>query len=202
MRIGINVPNELIKQVKAIDPDVNVSQICREALKDYVATAGSVTERVASDGMSEQISRLEHSKQRPVIEPDWVGYALEDARDWVRAIEPDDWYDFWEIFDEYKEKGSNLRYIVGYLHPKGVNFFEARTVENEEWCRQRSRRGVSGDALDKARDEYNRAWLAYVNEVRQKQLQYFEDERQRVMDELEKGRRAFREPEVPPQLLN
>ena len=33
MRIGINVPNDLIEQVKAIAPDVNVSHICREALK-------------------------------------------------------------------------------------------------------------------------------------------------------------------------
>ena len=58
MRIGINVPNDLIKQVKAIDPDVNVSHICREALKSYVANAGRVAERVVGDGMEDHALRL------------------------------------------------------------------------------------------------------------------------------------------------
>ena len=48
--------------------------------------------------------------------------------------------------------------------------------------------------------EYNRVWLAYVTEVRQKQLQHFEDEHQRVLAELEKSRQTFLDPEVPPQL--
>ena len=50
MRIGINVPNELLQRVKAIRPEVNVSQICREALEESARNAERVRARVAADG--------------------------------------------------------------------------------------------------------------------------------------------------------
>ena len=85
MRIGINVPDRVLNRIKALDPEVNVSKMCRQALEDYCAVLERARERVASDGVHEQVVRCPKGNS---IEPDWVGYALDDARDWVNAIDP------------------------------------------------------------------------------------------------------------------
>ena len=84
MRIGINVPSELMKKVKAIRPAVNVSQICREALDERVRVGERAIAQAEADGVDEQVVRLAESLGNSLIEPDWETYALEDAREWVR----------------------------------------------------------------------------------------------------------------------
>ena len=38
MRIGVNVPNELLERVKEIEPRVNISSICRKAIESTQLT--------------------------------------------------------------------------------------------------------------------------------------------------------------------
>ena len=45
MRLGINVPDELLRRVKEIRPRVNVSQVCRQALERYVDIAEQAKRR-------------------------------------------------------------------------------------------------------------------------------------------------------------
>ena len=35
-RIGVNIPNELIKRLEPLKPEMNVSQICREAITRHL----------------------------------------------------------------------------------------------------------------------------------------------------------------------
>ena len=202
MRIGINVPNDLIKQVKAIDPDVNVSHICREALKSYVTNAGRVAERVVGDGMEDHALRLAQAYEYPIVAPDWVGYALDDARDWVSMVEPKEWERFFSIYDHCKARGDELTYLYGHIEPtRDGRCFFSRMQENMEWYEWEYDNG-NEDAWGDARDEYGRTWLGYVEQVRQKQLQHIRDERDRLLAEREEVLRPRPEPEVPPQLLN
>ena len=69
MRIGINVPDELLKQVKQVRPEVNVSQVCRDALADHVEVARRAAARAVSDGVDEHVQRLNRSVAKPPIEP-------------------------------------------------------------------------------------------------------------------------------------
>ena len=65
MRIGVNIPNELMNRVKEIRPPVNVSQVCREALEERAMTHDRVLSQVASDGVDDQVFRLAESLPNP-----------------------------------------------------------------------------------------------------------------------------------------
>ena len=81
----------LLKKVREIRPEVNVSQICRDALEEYVRKSGRVAAQVADDGIEAHLARIGESDLFPLAEPDWEGLALEDARDWLAKATPEDW---------------------------------------------------------------------------------------------------------------
>ncbi len=89
MRIGVNVPNELLRRVKEIEPRVNISLVCREALESRVEVADRAQAQAYGDGVDEHVARLVDSVNGPMIEPDWVAYAIEDA-----ANRADEWESF------------------------------------------------------------------------------------------------------------
>ena len=199
MRIGINVPERVRNQIKKLDPDVNVSKMCCQALEDYCAVLERATERVASDGAEAQVARLSEGQ---LIEPDWVGYALDDARDWVNTTSPDKWARFFSLYDSLKSTGRDVA-GSGRTYPFEVTqgfWKRISDKETSEWFEQQYDANPSFNAHAKAEDEHTRAWLGYVNEVRRKQLQHIDDEWKRVMAEREKAWAARPEPELPPQL--
>ncbi len=86
MRIGINVPDELLKELKQVRPEVNVSQVCRGALADRVDQwhggqaltlpyAIAMHEATAGGGACSEARPS--SVAKPPIEPDWEAYALD-----------------------------------------------------------------------------------------------------------------------------
>ena len=199
MRIGINVPDRVLNRIKALDPEVNVSKMCREALEDCCAVLERARARVASDGVDEQVMRLSEGQ---LIEPDWVGYALDDARDWVNTTSPDKWARFFSLYDSLKSTGRDVA-GSGRTYPFEVTqgfWKRISDKETSEWFEQQYDANPSFNAHAKAEDEHTRAWLGYVNEVRRKQLQHIDDEWKRVMAEREKAWAARPEPELPPQL--
>ena len=125
MRIGINVPDRVLNRIKALDPEVNVSKMCREALEDCCAVLERARARVASDGVLEQVVRLSEGQ---LIEPDWVGYALDDARDWVNAISPRGWSSFFRFYDSLKSAGKDVAWVGPRLpvHHGGRGVLDAK----------------------------------------------------------------------------
>ena len=73
MRIGINVPNELLQRVKQIRPELNVSQVCRDALEYRASVIERAGTQAALDGVDHYVDRLDQSVKKPLVEPDWVG---------------------------------------------------------------------------------------------------------------------------------
>ena len=82
MRIGINVPDDLLKQAKEIRPEINVSQVCREALEHRVSVAKMTAARAHEYGAEGQIERLAALLPKAPEEPDWVACAIEGAAEW------------------------------------------------------------------------------------------------------------------------
>ena len=58
MRIGINIPDELLRKVKAIRPPVNVSEVCRDALDRCVEMSDQAKAQAIADGVDEHVIRL------------------------------------------------------------------------------------------------------------------------------------------------
>ena len=206
MRIGVNVPNELLRQVKQIRPEVNISQVCREALQHRVEVTQRAIAQAASDGVDEHVTRLDQSVARSLIEPDWVAYALDDARDWVRAVTPEKWEQYIYQSDFLRRKGRDEAEMVEiWSGSGGEKGLLVRLYENMKWLEdQLEAQFESGDVADphyKAREEYCRAWLDYVNEVRRLLEKHHKDEYDRVMAERAEHRRSRPSADLPPQLV-
>lgn len=208
MRIGINVPNEVINTIKELDPEANISQICREALSSHAAAAKRAQTEITDEDMDEIVERLEWPGSHPYIEPDWATYAWQDAQDWVKAIAPRDWYYFLCGYDHYKESSRELYMYAqfrGIGNHKGVKSYIDRFMENDDWF---WREAVIGGNLarqkahEKAENDYMRTWLAYVNEVRRKWLRNRAKEGEKALAGRQRAWLSRPEPEVPPQLQN
>ena len=206
MRIGINVPDKIIKLIKKLDPDANISQICREALSSHTAALERAGTEITDEDMDDIIEHLEQSASYPQIEPDWADYAWQDAQDWIKTITPHDWHYFLYRYDHYKENTREL-YIhaqfYGLHSRREVRNFTDRSMENENWFWSQAVIGGNAarqKAFEKAENDYIRTWLAYVNEVRRKCLQHRAEKNGEVLADREKARLSRPEPELPVQL--
>ena len=198
MRIGIYVADEVIRQIKQLDPGVNVSRICREAIGSYCASVERIPARVGGDGMDEQVGRL---SQERLPQPDWVGHALDDAGDWVNAIEPDDWDEFFNLHDGGKSRGDDVTWLHSAFYRRECKGFFDRFGDHMEWFQREYKINRNSDARATAEAEYTRAWFGYVNEVRRRQQQHIADRYKIMTTDLEKARAARPEPELPQQLM-
>ena len=206
MRIGINVPDELLKQVKQVRPEVNVSQVCREALADRVELARRAAARAVSDGVATHVQRLDRSVAKPPTEPDWEVYALDDARAWVRSVTPEAWERFIYQADVLGREGRDETEMVSlWSHGDGVVGFERRLDENTGWLIREHEidleSGANSNPRERAAREYGRAWLGYAYEVRRLVDKRRKDEYDRVMAERAEYRRSRPDPELPSQLV-
>ena len=206
MRIGINVPDKVIKLIKKLDPEANISQICREALTSHTAALERARTEITDEDMDDIIEHLEQSAPHPHIEPDWADYAWQDAQDWIRTITPHDWHYFLYRYDRYKENSRELYTNARFygLRSRGeVKNLTDRLMENEDWFWGQAVIGGNAarqKAYEKAENDYVRTWLAYVNEVRRKCLQHRAEKNGEVLAGRQKAWLSRSEPELPLQL--
>ena len=203
MRIGINVPDKIIKLIKELDPEANISQICREALTSHTAALERGKMDISDEDLDDIIEHLEQSAPHPQIEPDWAGYAWQDAQDWVKTITPRHWHYFLDRYDYYKENSRQLYQHAQFLSQRETMSCSNRLMENYDWFWRQAVIGgnlARQKASEKAENDYTRTWLAYVNEIRRKCLQYRADKSGDILAEREKVWQARLEPELPPQL--
>ena len=206
MRIGINVPDKIVKLIKKLDPEANISQICREALTSYTTALEHARTEITDEDMDDIIEHLEQSAPYPQFEPDWADYAWQDAQDWIRTITPHDWHFFLYSYDHHKDNSRELYIRAQFyrLRSRGeVKNFTDRFMENEDWFWRQAVIGgnpARQKALEKAENDYMRTWLAYVNEVRRKCLQYRAEKNEEVLADQQKTWLSRPEPELPFQL--
>ena len=199
--MGINVPDDLLKRVKSLQPEVNISQVCREALANHVTIQELAVEQVARNGAA-----LERTKELATtlpVEPDWVGYALTDAAYWLLNVDPDDWDEFWQLYDQDEREGKDLLNVIIFAHRYGSKDFSDRWDENRaNWSGHRVNRRHFAELHAAAEKSYKGAWLAYMKEARRKQREYFEVKYHREKVARDKANQAAFDPQLPPQILD
>ena len=206
MRIGINVPDKVIKLIKQLDPEANISQICREALTSYTTALERARTEITDEDMDDIIEHLEQSAPYPQFEPDWADYAWQDAQDWIRTITPHDWHYFLYSYDQNKDNSRSLYIHAQFYRLRSreeVKNFTDRFMENEDWFWREAVIGGNAarqKAHEKAENDYIRTWLAYVNEVRRKCLQYRAEKNEQVLANRQKAWLSRPGPELPFQL--
>lgn len=206
MRIGINVPDELLRRVKEIRPQVSVSQVCRQALERYVEIADMAKAQAIANHVDEHVNKLAQSSKSPMIEPDWVAHALDDARDWVRGVTVVAWERFIYQVDFLRRQGRDEAEMVDIWSDIGDGKgLQHRMSANAEWFEYQFdlqfESGGGPDPHNKAREEYSRAWLGYVHEARRRLENHYKDRYDRVMAGRAEHRRSLQDPELPPQLV-
>ena len=205
MRIGLNVPNELLKRVKDIDPRVNVSDLCRRALHLFVEDGSRATARVDEDGVDEKIAWLD-AQTTPPEEPDWISLALDDAALWFKGVTAAGWEQFLHQCDVLRRQGRDEAEMVDiWSSMYGARGIRLHLDDSREWLISEFDReyqtGVRSDAWDRANQAYARAWLGYVHEVRRRLEKRREEADTRRRAEREAALRDRPEPETPEHLL-
>lgn len=175
MRIGINVPNELLKRLEPLKPELNISQVCREALEAKAASYERMRASLDDPSAQQAVGRVwEREKEfRAVIEMDWEQLGYEDAVAWVRAAGREDWRYVHDIQDVRKRQGSPA-WTFSAPPPRELKNFDSRVNEIRERINRQSDdffdwlcEKHEGPAIDyqAAQREYMTAWLSYVNKA-------------------------------------
>lgn len=197
MRIGINISDELIKNLEPIKAITNISQICRQAIKDRVDAFQRASERAQSDGMDEAAARLiaDHSNQYV----DWEALALEDAKLWVQVATLEDFDDLFENLKIKESKGTTDNWIPVSRNLPGTKTFLDRHMENKEWLVRQIRLDRTANHFEAAQTIYSRSWLMYVSAVWQMVKDGIEAEAKVRGEELTKARADL---DVPAHLID
>ena len=109
VRIGVNIPNELMKRLEPLKPELNISQVCRDALEAKAENHERMQARLANDAIGPAIDRLLEQEKEflAAISFDWQALGWEDAASWVKGASDDNWNDFLdelEWLDEINNK--------------------------------------------------------------------------------------------------
>ncbi|GAI08168.1 unnamed protein product, partial [marine sediment metagenome] len=113
MRIGINVPNDLLKRMEPLKQMINVSQVCRDAIQACVDTYERARERARQDGMEEVAIGLQQELES--YDLDWEALGHEDAKLWIQKASLKDFEHFAHNLKGRQEQGKDAQHMDGSI---------------------------------------------------------------------------------------
>ena len=159
MRLGINIPNSLYKRMEPIKHMVNISQICRDAIEEWVNAYEQGLAQVKQDGIDEVVEQLKQAWKPYIV--DWEKLGREDARIWAQKA----------TTDNFEHFAHNLRVGRGHGRTPGVwmaphlpdtPFYGQRQAEHEKWFKQQFDENSDANPYLTAREDYERGWTSYL----------------------------------------
>lgn len=213
VRIGVNIPNELMKRLEPLKPELNVSQICREAIASHVKKYESAITNLDGDATKTALDCLisEELHRHAILYVDWETQGYEFAVAWVRTAQWRDWDQWRRVLALLERQGRPEWDIEPRLHhaPKsGIEDFDDR------WYAFRERISAQSDEFmdwmwdnnlnpdhDAAKREFGRAWVTYLKVAWQLILQRREEWYGARRHERRVAQRNRPETEVPEHLF-
>ena len=200
MRIGVNIPDDLVRRLEPMKPEFNLSKICRDAITSRVEKYEKAVAQLETGLTRGALAKAyeEEAKYRAIVDVDGESRGYENAIVWVESASRKDWDDLhrlrarlkrdnrpeWDI--EVPLSGPSGERVPSFdkLREEYYRTVMSQSDEFHEWLHE------SGPQIDwdKVRAEYGRSWLAYLDaawDVISKRLE--EDRRN-----LERERRAAR----------
>lgn len=166
MRIGINVPDDLLKRFEPIKQVTNVSQVCRDAIKTWVDTYEAAKQRARQEGIEEIADRL--SEQVAAQTVDWEALGLEDAKMWCQLATLKDFQrEFHNLASAVRNGERSYVWSSWWLPGNKTKTFWHRRNDQKEWFEQLYEfdEGGAWNRIAQAEQEYGRSFLAYVTAV-------------------------------------
>lgn len=190
MRIGINIPDELLKRMEPLKNVTNISQVCRNSIKSYVESFERAASRIEKEGMSKVAERLSNDLVPDVI--DWELLGIEDAKMWVQVAKVED---FKILLERLKEMEKQGRLSEEVLIPRvqGVKVFEQRSYEQGEWFDKQIESDPLINPYVEAKLTYQRGKVSYIMAVWKKAESIAQEKYKAKVDELQKNRQKAQE---------
>ncbi len=160
MRIGINVPDDLLKRLEPMKTVTNVSQICRDAIKAQVEAYERAMARANQDGMEAIAERL--GAMMVPQEVDWELLGIEDAKMWVQLAKPEDFERQFDRLERFVDQRQSPWTRLIQRVEGSIWYFDIRADEHQEWLRW----------IDQSDDETSSLYLAAKREYEQAYLNY------------------------------
>ena len=191
MRIGINIPNELMRRLEPLKPELNISQVCREALEAKAASYERTLARLDDGEIQEAVGMVWEQEREflAVIEVDWDALGYEDAESWTKAAKLEGWKHLHHRQDVIEKQGRPA-WEVPPPSPPGVKDFTVRRGELYQLMQQQGddffdwlyeeHGGIDYAAAER---EYMTAWLAYTSAVWELICQRREEHYQQLLAE-------------------
>jgi hypothetical protein len=165
MRIGVNVPNELLERFKPLKSTHNISEICREALKSYVESYEKSSQSKGGDDTAALANRLymEYTKKTPRV--DWEAIGRENAKKWAEGASLQDFDDVIHNISIHKGKGTEPGEFLGsWRIPEGCRFEDAQH-KHEDWFDRQFELDERPNYYMVAKRDYSRGWVSYLTAV-------------------------------------
>lgn len=168
MRIGIYVPDELVRRLGPFKPSVKISQICQYAISEYVSLLERAQKEAKSDEVEKLASRL--FEERRTTKDDWELFGLQDAKTWADLASRDEWDALFERIDWLEERGkSPFEGTMPIPRVKGAkNYYDRQNEVDVDggWFEQHMNEEANPYIV--AQSEYRRGFLAYIMIIRKR----------------------------------
>ncbi len=159
MRLGINIPSSLHKRVDPIKDRVNISQICRDAIEEWVNAYEYSLEKAKRDGTEELVNELREAWKPYIV--DWEEVGREDARIWTEKATTEHFEIFAHNLKVGRGHGRTPGIWMASILPDTPHYGE-RQAEHQEWFTQQLDLDQSSNPYMRANEEYVRGWTSYL----------------------------------------
>jgi hypothetical protein len=162
MRIGINIPNDLLERLKPLKATHNISDICREALKSYVESYEKASQGTGGDDMTAIANRLyqEYNQKTPRV--DWEAIGRENAKKWAEGANLQDFENVIHNITIHKRKSAEPGEFLGsWRIPEGCRFEDAQ-MKHEDWFDRQFELDERPNYYILAKQNYNKGWVSYL----------------------------------------
>ena len=197
MRIGVNIPGELINRIEPLRPMLNVSRICREAIETYARNCDRAARLDEVDLMEAETERL--LGQERLVNVDWEDMGYQDGKAWTHASDLEDFEDAFHNFAISQRNGATWLPWMFSVQGKGaqsVKNYWRRQAEHTEWFTQQCALHPEANPFPEAERLYTAGWLAYVGTV----WKMIQDRREEQRREWEEAMRKTRESRPAPRI--
>jgi hypothetical protein len=184
MRLGINVPDDIIKRLEPMKQYINISKLCRNVIYEYVLLYEKAKKQADNTETNKVVKDLFETRKPVVV--DWELLGLQDAKLWQSLATSDDWDSVFELLDYFEREGkSPFDERVTIPRVKGAKTYYDRQYEydvDKGWFEQRIN-DLSNPYIV-AQLDYQRGFLSYMIIIRQKvteqQKKYFKTKEEKL----------------------
>ena len=214
MRIGINIPNELMRRLEPLKPELNISQVCRDALLSKAEQYENAMRHLADERTNNALNEAfeQESKFRAIIDVDWEAKGYENAILWVQHATLKNWNDLHKLRAIKREQGhleweaelplfSDEGKRVPCFDELYRDYYDRRLAQGDEFYDWLEAQDVRID-WDYAHNAYGQSWLAYVDAAWNVICEWRERDRLVLRKQRADARARRPAPAVPEHLLD